>query len=109
MSKAGDILNKTNEAVGKVTKVKVKVPSFTFSCDLGVRDRTETFGIKQPVEVEIDTFENDLEKVLDKVVSKTIADVVNSKKLSKAGVTDRNVYVGGHNCSFPKSFYFEYK
>ena len=113
MSKASGILGRIEERDVKNVKLKVKVPSFTFSSAFRVAEYSEeerkSSMIKQPVSIELETFENDVEKVLDVVITKAIVDAFNKAKLTSKPLTDRKSYIGGHSSDFPNHFNVEYK
>lgn len=113
MSKASKILDQTSESLDKSVKLKVRVPSFTFSGDFRIRESSEEekgrLLIKQLVNIEMETFQNDVEKVLDVVITKALVDTVNKAKLTIKPVTEKGSYVGGHGCTFPNTVNVNYK
>ena len=88
----------------KPKSVNIKIPSFSIKAELRVHDHEKWEGslIKEPVNVEISTFKHNIEKVMDDVVVKAIADAVNKnfKKLDFT-VSDKNPSIGGHMMGFP--------
>ena len=91
----------------------VKVPSFTFKTKVKVSDREnwDSRTIKQPVGVDFESFGNDIEKILDRVIAKATVDAFNRQlsKKTKFQLTDKGVNIGGHADFFPKYFSFNKK
>lgn len=101
----------------RLKNVKLKIPSFTITTDMRVSQLTEkgaftsmsTGKTKLQVDVRLDTFKNNIEEVLDKVVSKVIVDYLNSKNITIKKVSDKQIYIGEHGSAFPKGFWLAFK
>ena len=97
-------IQKVNEAVVEgwgSKKVTLKIPSFTVKAKLNAYEREGTGLISQPISVEIDSFDNNFEEQLNKIVPKAVADATN-KAYRKEKVTEKGVYIGGSMVGVPK-------
>jgi hypothetical protein len=104
-------IQKVNEAVVEgwgSKKVTLKIPSFTVKAKLNAYEREGTGLISQPISVEIDSFDNNFEEQLNKIVPKAVADATN-KAYRKEKVTEKGVYIGGSMVGVPKVFSFNKK
>lgn len=101
----------------RLKNVKIKVPSFTFTSDMRIGQYTEngamtsmsTGKTKLQVDVRLDTFKNNIEEVLDKIIPKAIIDYLNSKKITMKQISDKQIYVGEHGSGFPKGMWLSFK
>ena len=91
----------------KPKTVSIKIPSFTVKARLSGYETDGTGMIKQPVNIEIDSFENDFEDQLAKIMPKIIAQAAN--KALGAEVSDKDPYIGGTMGGIPKYFSFNKK
>jgi hypothetical protein len=87
--------------------VAIKIPSFTVKAKLSGYETDGTGMIKQPVNIEIDSFNNDFQEQLEKIMPKLIAQVAN--KALDAKVSDKDPYIGGSMGGIPKYFSFNKK
>lgn len=91
--------------------VLVTIPSFTFKATVEVdkfkKEHLLSAG-DPPINVKIDTFENNLERVLGKVVPAAVAEALEGK-IPEELDADRRIQIGGHACVFPNSFSFHPK
>jgi len=115
----GEVHKKENEAkvdedfkgyeYDEKIQTSVVVPSFTFDATVRVSKviyDEEGRGplIKQPVKVQIESFEHNIEEVLDEVVPKALAETLQGK--IPDSLSPEDVYVGGHTSAFPHSMHF---
>lgn len=91
----------------KPKKVSLKIPSFTVKAKLSGYETDGSGMIKQPVSIEIDSFENDFEDQLAKIMPGIIAKAAN--KEMDAQVSDKKPYIGGTMGGIPKYFSFNKK
>jgi len=91
----------------KPKKVSLKIPSFTVKAKLSGYETDGTGMIKQPVNIEIDSFENDFADQLAKIMPKVIAKAANAAL--DANVSDNKPYIGGTMSGIPKYFSFNKK
>ena len=88
--------------------VKISIPAFTITSDVRISKYDYPEGerriIAQPIGVSLDTFENDIEQVLDQVVPAAIATAIQGQIELQMDTGD--VYVGGHSAGFPKEMNF---
>ena len=104
--------SKLNEEVVqaiKGKKVNIKIPSFTVKCELHGYETDGGGMIKQPVHVEIDSFNNDFQAQLEKIMPTVIANAINKHFDLDYKVDDRKSYIGGTMGGIPKYFNFNKK
>jgi hypothetical protein len=85
----------------------VVIPSFTihgkFKVDKAKWDEDDAI-IKQAVRVDMDTFENNVEDILDAIVPEAVAKALQGKLPEQ--ITTKDAYIGSHTAGFPKSIHF---
>jgi hypothetical protein len=86
------------------TTINIQVPSFTVKAKIRFYKTKNQEIIKQPVNIEIDTLDNNIDEVLNKVVPPAIIKAVNGKIPDK--LSDKDFYIGGWTSGFPKSVHF---
>lgn len=95
MSKALEVSKSLDEAgfqvreSAKISNVKVVVPSFTFTADFLLDHDVESHASKTPSDrIEMDTFNNNVEEMLQKIIPSAIAHALaaHSVEVKKGGV-----------------------
>ena len=92
----------------EIFDLEIPIPAHTITAKVLVTKAIYSEGdrsiIDQPISVEIKTFDNDAEKVLDRIVPLAVASQLVGKL--PVEIDSDDVYIGGHTTAFPHKFHF---